>query len=144
MRNELKHLNRKELIDIIYQLKKSERELQAENEHLRSQLEEKRISLSEAGSIADASLVLTDLFSVAQTTADMYLAEIEQRREECERDYTFLMNDAHKKSEDIICEAREQRDAILTEVKKAYVMLKKYNTAIEKKKMELAMYSNQE
>ena len=144
MRNELKHLNRKELIDIIYQLKKSERELQAENEHLRSQLEEKRISLSEAGSIADASLVLTDLFSVAQTTADMYLAEIEQRREECERDYTLLMNDAHKKSEDIICEAREQRDAILTEVKKAYVMLKKYNTAIEKKKMELAMYSNQE
>ena len=144
MRNELKHLNRKELIDIIYQLKKSERELQAENEHLRSQLEEKRISLSEAGSIADASLVLTDLFSVAQTTADMYLAEIEQRREECERDYTFLMNDAHKKSEDIIREAREQRNAILTEVKKAYVMLKKYNTAIEKKKMELAMYSNQE
>lgn len=144
MGKELKYLNRRDLIEIIYQLKKSEQELQAENEHLRKQLEIKRITLSKAGSVADAALALTDVFSTAQSAADVYLAEIEQRRKDIERDYNLIINDARKKSEDIIWKAIVQRDAIVAEAKKAYGLMKKYDAAIEKKKIELAMYSKQE
>lgn len=144
MGKELKFLNRRELIEIIYRLKKSEEELQTENEHLRKQLETKRIKLSQAGSIADASLALTDIFSTAQATADVYLEEIEQRRTDIERDYNLLIDDARKKSEEIIDKAVQQRDVIVEEAKKAYKLLKRYEAAIEKKKMELSSYSNGE
>ena len=118
MGKELKHLNRSELIDIIYQLKKSEQTLQNENEQLRRQLEVKRIILSKAGSVAEAALALENVFSVAQNAADVYLAEIEQRRKDIERDYNLLIDDAMKKSDDIIRKATEQRDVIVLEAKK--------------------------
>ena len=43
---ELKHLNRRELVDIIYQLKKNEQEMQEELESLKKELEDKRIRIS--------------------------------------------------------------------------------------------------
>ena len=73
--NELKKLNRRELVDIIYQMKKNEQLLQDEIAVLRSELEEKRIRLSEAGSIADAAVSITDVFTAAQSAADLYLHE---------------------------------------------------------------------
>lgn len=51
---ELKKLNRRELVDVIYQLKKNEEQLQERIAALEAELEERRIHLSKAGSIADA------------------------------------------------------------------------------------------
>lgn len=144
MGRELKNLNRGELIEIIYQLKKSEQELQLENESLRKQLEMKRVAVSEAGSLAEAALALTDIFSNAQAAADIYLSEIAQRRNEIEQDCSGIVSEAQKKADDILRDAVIQRDAIVSEAKKAYSLLKKCNAALEKKKIELAMYSRQE
>ena len=144
MSKEMKSLNRSELIEIIYQLKKSEQELQKENADLRRMLDSKRITLSKAGSIADAALALTDIFSTAQESADMYLAEIEQRRASIERDYNLLIDDANSKADEIVRKATEQRDSIVAEARKAYSLLKRYEAAIEKSKMELAMYNKRE
>lgn len=144
MGRELKNLNRGELIEIIYQLKKSEQELQSENESLRKQLEMKRVAVSEAGSLAEAALSLTDIFSNAQAAADIYLSEIAQRRNEIEQDCSGIVSEAQKKADDILRDAVIQRDAIVSEAKKAYSLLKKCNAALEKKKIELAMYSRQE
>lgn len=142
MGKELKYLNRRELIEIIYQLKKSEQDLQAENERLKKELEEKRITLSKAGSVADAAFALSDIFFTAQSTADAYLAEIEQRRSEAEKTCSRILDDAYRKSEDMIRKAAEQRDAMVAETKQAYSLLKKYDAAIEEKRMEYAMYDN--
>lgn len=136
-RNELKHLNRRELIDIIYQQKKSEQELQAENEQLRKQLETKRIALSKAGSVAEAALALTDIFSTAQASADIYLAEIEQRRNDIEREYNLLTEDARKEADNTVGKAAEQQDAIITEARRAKSILKRYGAAIEQKRESL-------
>ena len=43
---ELKRLSRRELVDIIYQLKKNEQEMQEEIESLKNELEDKRIRIS--------------------------------------------------------------------------------------------------
>lgn len=108
-KNKLKFLSRKELIEIIYQLKKNELALQRENETLRKQLEDKRIQVTEAGSVADAAMALSGVFASAQTAADQYLAEIEQRRRDIERDYTALMQYARKKADAMLREAAAQR-----------------------------------
>ena len=144
MGKELKSLNRSELIEIIYQLKKREEEQNNENEALRKLLDSKRITLSNAGSIADAALALTDIFTTAQASADIYLAEIEQRKAEIERNYTFIIDDAKKKADEIVKKATEQREAIIKEVRNAYMLLKKYEAAIEKRKAEYLSCNTQE
>ena len=74
----------------------------------------------------------------------MYLAEIEQRRASIERDYNLLIDDAKSKADEIVRKATEQRDSIVAEARKAYSLLKRYEAAIEKSKMELAMYNKRE
>ncbi len=144
MGKELKSLNRRELIEIIYQLKKSEQELQNENAKLQELLEEKRIALQNVGSIADASLALTDIFKAAQSSADLYLAEIERRYADVERQCADFVDDARKRADEIVEEAMKQKDEIVRETKNMYILLKKYEAEIEKKKIELASYNDQE
>ena len=86
---ELKKLSRRELVEIIYQMKKNEQRMQAEIDSLQADLRDKRIRLSEAGSIADAAASIANLFSAAQMTADLYLHEIacmkDETKQECEK-----------------------------------------------------------
>ena len=73
---ELKRLSRRELVDIIYQLKKNEQDMQEEIESLKTELEDKRIRISTAGSIADAAMSVTNVFSTAQMTPLLILTSI--------------------------------------------------------------------
>lgn len=140
----LRSLRRSELIDIIYQLKKSEQALQEENINLRNELESKRISLSQAGSIADAAAAMTEIFATAQETADIYLGEIEQRKQATEHDCNLMIANAQKKADEIVAKANRQRETILREAKKEYGLLKQYEAQIEEKKSELALLESQQ
>ena len=68
---ELKNLSRRELVDIIYQMKKNEEQLLEQVSVLEKNLQDKRIRISEAGSIAEAAADITKIFSVAQTVLPM-------------------------------------------------------------------------
>ena len=94
---ELKRLSRRELVDIIYQLKKNEQEMQEEIESLKTELQDKRIRISTAGSIADAAMSVTNVFSTAQMTADLYLREISYMKENTEKECEKKIEDAEKK-----------------------------------------------
>ena len=106
---ELKRLGRKELVDIIYQMKKNEEELLEKVAHLEAALENQRLELTSAGSIADAAVGVTRLFSTAQATADLYLQEIKN-----------LKRDTAEACEHILDEARQQAEAILAEAAAAH------------------------
>lgn len=70
-RTELRRLSRKELIDIIYQLKK-------ENESMKEELSDRRIAIQNAGSIAEAALAIHKVFETAQKAADQYLLSVKE------------------------------------------------------------------
>lgn len=112
---ELKKLSRRELVDIIYQLKKNEQELQEELASLLEALQDRRIHLSTAGSIAEAAISITNVFSSAQTAADLYLQEIACMKQETETECAKMIRDAKKQAAEIIAESEKQR-AILDEV----------------------------
>lgn len=76
--NEFKRLGRADLIEIIYQLQQNEQQLTEENQELNRQLADRRIKIENAGSIAEASLALNDIFIVAQNAADQYLEEVRE------------------------------------------------------------------
>lgn len=74
MKNDLKHLRRSELIDLIYEMKKREIELQT-----------REITIEKAGSIADAAVQLSGVFQAAQEAADSYFKSIKAKEKELAR-----------------------------------------------------------
>ena len=112
---ELKNLSRRELVDIIYQMKKNEQLMQDEITSLQSEvgslqeaLRDKRIQISNAGSIAEAAISVTNLFSTAQTTADLYLQEIARMKQETQTECEKLIREAKQTAAEIISQSENQ------------------------------------
>lgn len=72
----LQKLNRRELLELLLEQNRRIDALEAENETLRQQLEDRRLRLENVGSIAEAALQLTDIFESAQKAADLYLEQV--------------------------------------------------------------------
>lgn len=99
---DIKKLNRRELVDIIYQLKKNEEQMQAKIAELEEALQDKRIKLSVAGSIAEAAMDVTNVFATAQRAADLYLHEISCMKADAERECAKIIEEARKEAELIL------------------------------------------
>ena len=83
--NKLRKLNRAELLEILIKQRERIDELENEVVALRSKLDNRRIALENAGSIAEASLALSSVFEEAQKAADQYLENIRMMAEEAEK-----------------------------------------------------------
>ncbi len=66
---ELRQMNRSELVELIY-------ELRMQNEEMQTALDNRTISMEKAGSIAEASLALNKVFEAAQKAADDYVESV--------------------------------------------------------------------
>ena len=104
---EFKRLGRSQLIDIIYQLQLKQDELTAENERLTKALADKRLRISQAGNIAEASLEIHNVMQAAQDAAAHYLEEIRTMREETEEKCRLLLEKARKDAEEIMAQAKK-------------------------------------
>jgi len=83
--NNLKHLSRLELLEILIEqgkqleaLEEKNSRLTEENASLRAELDSRKIMLEEAGSIAKASLEISGVFEAAQKAADTYLENVQR------------------------------------------------------------------
>ena len=129
---DLKKLSRRELVDIIYLLKKSEQEKQDQIISLEEALQEKRIRISAAGSIAEAAVNITNVFSVAQTTADLYLHEITCMKENAERECAKMLEDARKEVNTILADGRIRCDELEARYQRDYQKWQQLQTEIQK------------
>ncbi len=73
---ELKRMSRRELVEIIYEMKKNEQRLQAQLETAKEALAKRELYVNQAGSIAEAALALNQVFEAAQAAADDYLRNV--------------------------------------------------------------------
>ena len=129
---ELKKLSRRELVDIIYQLKKNEQEKQEKITSLEEALQEKRIRISVAGSIAEAAVDITNVFSVAQTTADLYLHEISYMKEETEQECKKMLEEARQRVENILADGQKQYDELEAHYQHDYKKWQQLQAEIQK------------
>jgi vacuolar-type H+-ATPase subunit H len=58
-----------------------------------------------AGSIADAAVSITNVFSAAQTAADLYLQEISCMKEETEKECAKILEEARQKAAKILSDS---------------------------------------
>lgn len=79
-RNSLKKLSRLEILELF--LKQSEELTQVKEELkiAKEELAERRITISESGSIAEAALKLSGIFEVAQKAANEYLDNVKAQK----------------------------------------------------------------
>ena len=131
---ELKRLSRRELVDIIYQMKKNEQQMQEEIAALQEALEDKRIRLSAAGSVAEAATSITEVFSAAQKTADLYLYEISCMKEEAERECAKMIEEAKATVAKTYSDGEKQYAALSVRYQIEYEKLQQLQALGESKK----------
>ena len=112
VKKELKRLNRRELVDVIYQMKKNEEEMRHKIAELEEALQDKRVRISMAGSVAEAATDVTHILFAAQKTADLYLYEISCRKEETEKQCADMLEEARQTVKNLL-EAGEKQYAEL-------------------------------
>ena len=73
---ELRKLRRTELLELMLQMQEEIDRLRQENQELNQRLLDRRITLEQTGSIAEAALKLNKVFEAAQLAAEDYLNSI--------------------------------------------------------------------
>lgn len=73
---ELRRLKRVDLLELLIAETKENEQLRSELKKAREQLQNRQLTIEKAGSIAEASLRLSGIFTAAQQAADMYLLNI--------------------------------------------------------------------
>ena len=118
---ELKRLNRRELVDIIYELQKKDAERENEIERLQAALAQKELAVSEAGSIAEAALKVNGVFEAAQAAANQYLlsiraanANVIEKIETARKQSDELLRQTSLRADSIISEAEAKANAIIS------------------------------
>lgn len=129
--NELKNLSRRELVDIIYQQKRNEEQLQAELTALQAELQDRRIKLSKVGSIAEAAISITDVYTAAQASADLYLREIARLKEETEQQCAQRIAEAERSVQEILQDGKEQCALLAKRYKADYARYQQLQAEIQ-------------
>ena len=128
---ELKKMSRRELMDIIYQMKKNEQQMQEEIASLQEALQDKRLRLSIAGSVAEAAASITNIFSAAQMTADLYLQEISCMKEETERECAEKIEEANRTVAKIMSDGKKQYAELKLRYQVEYKKWQQLHTAVK-------------
>lgn len=95
---ELRKLNRRDLLELLVSQGKERDALQAELEETKAALADRQLHIAEMGSIAEAALMVNGVFDTAQKAADQYLENIKQRSEQTDKRCTQLEQEARAKS----------------------------------------------
>lgn len=75
---ELLKLKRSEMLEIMLAQSQEIDNLRKERDELKEQLADRRIRIEKAGSLAEASLQLTNIFVEAQKAADLYVENVKR------------------------------------------------------------------
>ena len=132
---ELRHLSRSELLEMLIELIEENDKLKSRLEQVDAQLNDRTISINNAGSIAEAALMLNGIFQSAENAAQQYLENAKrlstQQEEMCrdmqakaEAQAAEIMHDAETYSRQVHAEADDYMKHVIM---KAYELLKNQN-----------------
>lgn len=82
MNNDLKKLSRLELLEILLEQSKRIEELEEQVNILNTEINSKKIEINEIGSLAEASLKVTEIFKSADEAANIYINNVKEKSKE--------------------------------------------------------------
>ena len=104
---ELKRLSRSELLEMLIAQMKENEALQSRLEQAEAQLNDRKIAVEKAGTLAEASLSLNGVFQAAEAAAQQYLENIERMSGQQETICRNMQAEAEAKAAEIVREAQE-------------------------------------
>lgn len=113
---ELKKLSRTDLLEMLIEQSKEIEKLQETVKKNEEELQNKRIMLNEAGSIADAALKVNQIFENAQKAADQYLVNVKELKERQSEICAQMERETQKKCSEMIAKAERASKAYWNEV----------------------------
>lgn len=113
---EFKRLRRSDLLDIILELQKKNREQAERISTLEEQLSSRELKLEKAGSIAEAALAVNGVIEAAQAAADQYLEQLRLLYERAEASANALPKDAEQNSDEPLRNADAECDSVPSEL----------------------------
>lgn len=105
---ELRHLSKTEMLEIMLKQETEVNALKDRIQELNFKLSERSILISEAGSIAEASLIINKVMDAAQQAADQYLDNIKSLSEKQSYAFQQIQSEAQAKAASVIREAENQ------------------------------------
>ncbi|MBR3753005.1 MAG: hypothetical protein IKK50_07745 [Ruminiclostridium sp.] len=112
---ELRKLKRGDLLELLVEQGRELDDLQLRLHTAEKALEDRRIQLDEAGSIAQAALQLNGVFEAAQTAADQYLESVRQQSRDVEALCARMEVEAREKADRIVAEAEAKSAAMVAQ-----------------------------
>lgn len=103
----LKKLGRRELMEMLLEVSKENESLRAKVEELEAKVEQRELMLDEAGSIAEASMRINQVFETAEKAAQQYLQNVERLTKQKEAEAEKIRLSALYKAKQIIDKANE-------------------------------------
>lgn len=142
MNRDLSKLKRIELLEIMKEQGVEIERLKADNEALKKQLNDKTLTVSNAGSVAEAALQLNGIFESAQQAADQYLFNIRERTEKLDQECDIRESESKEKAEALIASSKAEADSILSsskaEAERILTNAKESSAALEREAKEKA------
>lgn len=105
---ELKRMSRTEVLELLLSQTNRIEELEAKLKEANEKIEDKQIRLEQAGSIAEASLQLSDIFNDAQVAADQYLENMKRMEEETKLKSEQLLADTKIQCDEMVAKAKKE------------------------------------
>ena len=96
---QLKKMNRRELLELMLAVCRERDELQSELERTKNALKTKRLQVEQAGSIAEASIQINGVFEAAQAAAEQYLENIREMEENTRKKCQMMEERAKQESD---------------------------------------------
>lgn len=115
---ELRRLKRGDLLELLVSQEREKDELNMRLYKAEKALEDRRIQLDEAGSIAQAALQLNGVFEAAQAAADQYLESVRERSRDTEALCARMEMEAREKADRMIAEAEAKCSAMVAQAER--------------------------
>ena len=116
---DLRKLSRTELLEMLVEISQENEDIKADNAELRAELEDRRILVGKAGSIAEASMDLNGVFESAQSAAQQYLENIRRASADAEGTSKLIVEKARAEAENMRESARGECQAMIDKTKRA-------------------------
>lgn len=113
---ELRKLSRADLLELLLAQLKENEQLRGQLKSAQEQLSRRKIEISKAGSIAEASLQLNGVFQAAQNACAQYIENIEQLSASQEQLCAQMQRETQAKCDRMLADARSQSQAYWDDV----------------------------
>ena len=114
---DLKKMSRAELLELLLIQTKEVERLQVELADARQALDQRRLHMEKAGSIAEAALSLSGIFEAAQAAASQYLDNMEDMERLTRENCRLMEQRTREKCDQMICEAKKTAENFWNEIR---------------------------